>query len=110
VQTVQIPADAAASFIFGRSVGFTITTVTGMNDPNKATGTINTLNSAALGNFYTDSGATTKAFDVLKGVFAKANWNYSLVTLDSSRSIHNPGFVFEVLSATEAAVLGSGAR
>jgi hypothetical protein len=109
-QTVQIPSDAVATFVFGRSPGFNITTAGGMNDPSKTTGTITTLSPAALGNFYTDSGATTKAFDVLKGVYAKANWNYSLVTQDGSRAIHNPSFVFEVLSSTQAAVRSSAAR
>jgi hypothetical protein len=109
-RTVQIPSDAVATFIPGRSVGFKITTATGMDDPNAAGGTINTLSSAALGNFYTDSPPTTKTFDLLKGVIAKANWNYSLVTQDGSRSIHNPSFVFEVISETQAAVQGSGAR
>jgi formate-dependent nitrite reductase cytochrome c552 subunit len=109
-QTVQIPSDAAATFVFGRSAGFTITTASGMDDPNTLGAKINTLTSGGLANFYTDAGATTKAFDVLKGVFAKANWNYSLVTLDGSRAIHNPSFVFEVLSSTEAAVRSSAAR
>ncbi|HZR08292.1 MAG TPA: carboxypeptidase regulatory-like domain-containing protein [Myxococcales bacterium] len=109
-QTVQIPSDAVATFVFGRSVGFNLTTAGGMNDPSKTTGTINTLSAAALGSFYTDAGATTKAFDVLKGVYAKANWNYSLVTQDGSRAIHNPSFVFEVLSSTQAAVRSSAAK
>ncbi|MGD0625260.1 MAG: hypothetical protein ABSB32_11135 [Thermodesulfobacteriota bacterium] len=33
---------------------------------------------------------------------AKANWNYSLVSLDSSKGIHNPSFTFAVLDATIA--------
>ena len=33
---------------------------------------------------------------------AKANWNYSLVQLDSSKGIHNPSFTFGVLDATIA--------
>jgi ribosomal protein L31 len=33
---------------------------------------------------------------------AKANWNYELVSLDSSKGIHNPSFTFDVLDATIA--------
>jgi hypothetical protein len=33
---------------------------------------------------------------------AKANWNYNLVSLDSSKGIHNPSFTFGVLDATIA--------
>ncbi len=33
---------------------------------------------------------------------AKANWNYELVALDSSKGIHNPTFTMDVLSATIA--------
>jgi hypothetical protein len=35
---------------------------------------------------------------------AKANWNYSLVSLDASKGIHNPTFTFQVLDATIAKV------
>lgn len=58
---------------------------------------------AGLGKFYTDATVTTPAFDVLKGVFAKTNWNHELINLDASRGIHNPSFSFDVLSATVAA-------
>jgi cytochrome c554/c'-like protein len=113
-QTVQLPNDSKVTFVFGRSPGFVITSVTGFNDPNNASGTINTLgtssSAAGLGNFYTDSGATTKAFDLLKGTFAKTNWNYQLVAQDGSRGVHNPTFAFAVLSKTEEALLGSAAK
>jgi hypothetical protein len=33
---------------------------------------------------------------------AKANWNHDLVTLDSSKGVHNPTFTFGVLDATIA--------
>lgn len=109
-QTVQIPNDANVTFVFGRSPGFAITSATGFDDPNNTSGTITTLGPAGLGNFYTDSGATTKAFDLLKGTFAKANWNYELVVQDGSRGIHNPSFTFDVLSNTVEAVLGNAAK
>ncbi|HEY6909339.1 MAG TPA: hypothetical protein VI356_08220 [Myxococcales bacterium] len=112
-RTVPIPAPATAEFVTGRLVGFNLTFSKPIEDPNKASGTTTTLagnSNAGLGNFYTDAAATTKAFDVKNGVTAKANWNYSLVTLDGSRGIHNPTFAFEVLSATTAAVLGGAAR
>lgn len=35
---------------------------------------------------------------------AKANWNYSLVSGDSSKAVHNPAFTFDVLDATIAKV------
>ncbi len=41
---------------------------------------------------------------MLKGVFAKANWNHQLLVQDGSRGVHNPSFAFDVLSATMAAV------
>ena len=107
-QTVQIPLDATAVFATGRSSGFVLTFTAPIANPNAATGTITTLGTtsspAGLGNFYTDSGATVKRFDVLRGTFAKANWNYSLLEQDASRGVHNPSYAFDVLSATVAAI------
>jgi len=110
---LQIPSDASVTFVFGRSPGFYIKFTSAVPNPD-GTGTITALGTAtsgaALGKFYTDAGASIAAFDQLKGVYAKANWNYELVTQDASRSIHNPSFVFDVLSATQAAVQGTGAK
>ncbi len=107
-QTVQIPNDAVAVFVTGLSPGFALTFSSPISDPNATSGTVMTLGTptsgAALGNFYTDAGATTKVFDVLKGTFSKASWNARLLTLDRSRGVHNPSFAFDVLSATLAAV------
>ena len=41
---------------------------------------------------------------MLKGTFAKANWNYELLAQDATRGVHNPSFAFDVLSATVTAV------
>jgi hypothetical protein len=64
-----------------------------------------TTKTVSLGNFLQADG-TTPLFDVLFGTLAKANWNFSLVQ-DGSKAIHNPTFVFEVLSVTQANV-GTG--
>jgi hypothetical protein len=108
-QIVQIPVDAIITFVPGRSAGFVMTFTAPIPDPANLTGTITTLGTAAspagLGNVYADAAATTKAFDVLKGTLAKSNWNYELVAQDGSRGIHNPTFTFNVLSATETALL-----
>lgn len=111
-RNVLIPADALAVFVTGRSSGFVLTFPTPMDDPNNASGTVTSLGTsgspAGLGSFYTTSDVTTKSFDVLKGTLAKSNWNYSLLTQDGSRGVHNPSFSFDVLSATIGA-LGNGA-
>jgi hypothetical protein len=106
--TVVVEAGNVASvaFVSGRSVGFTLTFTTPIANPNAATGTVSTI-TVGLANYLASSGgvaSATKVFDVLRGKIAKANWNYTLVTADASRSIHNPTFVFEVLSKTLAAV------
>jgi hypothetical protein len=49
------------------------------------------------------TGVTAGGTDSVEGynaVIAKANWNYSLVGLDSSKGIHNPTFTFSVLDQT----------
>jgi hypothetical protein len=46
----------------------------------------------------TDGG--TVAVDGYNAVIAKANWNYSLISVDSSKGIHNQSFTFEVLDQT----------
>ncbi len=108
--TVQLPGDTTAVFVTGRSPGFVLTFSSPIADPN-GTGTISSLGSlasaAGLGNFYTTAGATTKVFDVLKGTFAKANWNYELLAVDGSRGVHNPSFTFNVLSGTVNALNNS---
>jgi len=105
---VQIPSDASAVFVTGRSPGFVLAFSAPISDPNAASGTISTLGTsgspAGLNNFYTDAGGTSRQFDVLKGTFAKANWNYRLLVQDGSRGVHNPRFAFDVLSASVAAV------
>jgi len=113
-RTVQVPADATAVFVTGRSPGFVLTFSTPIENPNAASGTVLTLGTtgspAGLGNFYTDPGVTLKAFDVLKGTFAKANWNYELVAVDGSRGVHNPSFTFDVLSGTLSALYGGSPK
>ncbi|HUL60970.1 MAG TPA: hypothetical protein VLU43_16945 [Anaeromyxobacteraceae bacterium] len=109
-QTVQIPGDATATFVFGRTAGFVLNFPTPINDPNATSGTTSFLGTsgspASIANFYTDAGAgsASHAFDVLKGTFAKTNWNQQLLALDGSRGVHNPSFAFDVLSATVVAV------
>jgi hypothetical protein len=113
-RTVQIPADAVAVFATGRAPGFVLTFSSAINDPNAASGTITSLGTtaspASLANLYTDSSATVNAFDVLRGTFAKANWNYELLVVDGSRGVHNPSFTFNVLSATVAALNGTATK
>jgi hypothetical protein len=108
----QIAAVAAGQttsvvLVTGRSVGFTVTLSVDVPNPNAATGTITagTPIVVGLGGFYSNAGATTRIFDQLNGRIAKANWNYSLATQDGSRSIHNPTFIFDVLSASQAKVV-----
>jgi hypothetical protein len=100
--------------VFGRSPGFVINFTSAVNNPDATSGTITSLGTTAspsgLGKYYTDSGVSLAAFDQLKGVIAKTNWNYELVAQDGTRGIHNPSFMFAVISATESAVLGNGAR
>ncbi|MGZ6141750.1 MAG: carboxypeptidase regulatory-like domain-containing protein [Myxococcales bacterium] len=105
-QTVWIPSGTTATFTTGRSIGLSLTFPAAVNDPNADSGTVTTLK-GGLANFYKDAGASTPAFDMLQGTLAKANWNFALVTQDSSRAVHNPRFVFEVLSSTLAAVRAS---
>jgi Carboxypeptidase regulatory-like domain len=53
------------------------------------------------------TGVTAGGTDPNEGynaVIAKANWNYSLASLDSSRGIHNPSFTVSVLDQTRAQV------
>jgi len=106
--TVQITGVSSAVFVPGRSPGFVITFAAPVIDPNNGSGTILVLGStgspAGLGSFYADSAGTKPSFDLLKGTFAKANWNYELLTQDGSRGVHNPSFSFDVLSATVAAI------
>jgi len=42
----------------------------------------------------------TDSVEGYNAVIAKANWNYSLASLDSSKGIHNPTFTFDVLDQT----------
>lgn len=113
-QTVQIPADATAVFVTGRSPGFVLGFPTPMSDPNNTAGTVAFLGTiaspAGLTGFYTDAGASTRQFDVLKGTVAKANWNFALLTQDGSRGVHNPSFAFDVISATASALNGPAPR
>lgn len=46
----------------------------------------------------------TAANPVNTNIFAKANWNYSLIEQDFSKGVHNPSFAHEVLFATTARV------
>ncbi|HEY6892315.1 MAG TPA: hypothetical protein VI300_31205, partial [Solirubrobacter sp.] len=119
VKSVVIdPANVASvALVTGRLVGLNVTFTAAIDDPN-GTGTVTSLstgpNSSNLGNFVTVDGTgtptSTKVFDVLGGRVAKANWNYSLLDQDGSKSIHNPTFVFTVLGNTKAALVsGSGA-
>jgi hypothetical protein len=48
-----------------------------------------------------DVTATNPAFAVTDD-FVKGAWNYLLVSFDGSKGIHNPTYVFSVLSATKA--------
>ena len=109
-QTAAVPAGATTSVVFvsGRSVGFRVTLNVDVPNPNAATGTITagTAITVGLGGFYSDAAATTRIFDLLQGRVAKANWNYTLVN-DGSRSIHNPTFVFDVLSTSQSKVVDS---
>jgi len=104
-QTVQIVPSNIASiqFVSGRSPGFVITFTAAINNPDATSGQVTSLGSAnspyTIANFYSDAGVTP-IFDQLSGRVAKANWNYSLVTQDGSQAIHNPTFVFGVISAT----------
>jgi hypothetical protein len=53
------------------------------------------------------TGVTAGGTDSAEGynaVIAKANWNYSLVSVDSSKGIHNPSFTISVLDQTIAQV------
>lgn len=45
--------------------------------------------------------STKVGFDAKNVTFVKGMWNYFLVHGDGSRGIHNPSFVFDVLSKTE---------
>ncbi len=109
IATVPAGATTAVAYVSGRLVGFRVTLNVDVPDPNAATGTITagTPITVGLGGFYSNAAATTRIFDLLNGRVAKANWNYSLVTQDGSRSIHNPTFAFGVLSASQAKVLDS---
>jgi ribosomal protein L31 len=60
------------------------------------------INGAAAVSFKTYLTGATGATAGYHPDIAKANWNYSLVQLDSSKGIHNPSFTFDVLDATIA--------
>jgi len=62
------------------------------------------INGAAAVTFKTYLTGATGATDGYHPDIAKANWNYSLVSFDSSKGIHNPSFTFDVLDATIAKV------
>jgi hypothetical protein len=92
----------------GRTLTLNITFTTAITNPDAASpATIGAPGAPYVGGltkYYASAdGATLGAaiFNVMTGSMAKANWNYSLVTLDSSRSIHNPSFVFEILRQTQ---------
>ncbi len=105
----------SAVLVTGRSPGLYVEFKTGVtyeNPDDSAQPAVCKLGSSAtsgygLVNFYTDAGATTKVFDLLDGNIAKANWNYTLVTADGSRGVHNPGFVSQLIASTRSALAGT---
>jgi len=108
----------------GRSFNLAMTFKSPVDDGNGGTTTTLTLNykNVSLSNVVNDATTTKAAFATplikANGILAKANWNYWLVSsvaLDAAGKptpaanvIHNPSFVWDVLSATTTKLLASG--
>ncbi len=80
---VNPPAGTTIVIVYGRS----------------PTISINGAAAVSFNTFLTGAPGTTAGYhpDI-----AKANWNYSLMSSDASRGIHNPSFSFDVLDSTIA--------
>jgi hypothetical protein len=118
---VAVPVSSVASVTFypGSLVGSRITggvvinfTGSGITDPAGSGNLVTSIGTQAspypIGNLYNSAGLTTLVFNQLTGALAKANWNYELVTQDGSLSVHNPTFVFNVISSTTNALASPG--
>lgn len=117
VQLVNLTVVPASIIPSGRTANLKMTFAAAMQDPFAATGVTTKVLTA---NYQNVSSASTVKLDGMNlatpkfaraGVLAKANWNYWLVSSvtdnPAAQVVHNPSFVFDVLNATRAAVLGA---
>ena len=93
-------ATPPAAFVLSFGRQFRYSTNGGATYANVGSSYSSTTGARTTGYLTDVTAGGTVAVDGYNAVIAKANWNYSLVSADSSKGIHNPSFTFGGLDQT----------